>query len=252
MRMRTTGRLMVPLSLASLLVVGLDAQARRPQLTRAVPLEVICGPASSMTAPLETTKVIGGTERRKQLFGTGETILVNAGTSQGVRTGQHFFVRRLVQDRHTEATAELQPKSIHTAGWITIVETQADVSVATVEEACDGVQQGDYLEPLVLPEAAAAAASGVPDFTHPGQVILGDDRRQLGALGSLMVVDRGSDHSVRAGQRLTIFRTTVEGTGPVVSIGEAVIVSTQAESSLMRIQKSSEAIQVGDKIALHR
>ena len=54
MRMRTTGRLMVPLSLASLLVVGLDAQARRPQQTRAVPLEVICGPASTMTAPAET------------------------------------------------------------------------------------------------------------------------------------------------------------------------------------------------------
>lgn len=252
MRMRTTGGLMVPLSLASLLVVGLDAQARRPQQTRAIPLEVICGPASTMTAPVATMTVIGGTERRKQMFGAGETVLVNAGTSQGVRTGQQFFVRRVVKDRHAESTAEVQPKSIHTAGWITIVETQADVSVATVEEACDGVQEGDYLQPLVLPDAAAAVAEGVPDFAHPGQVILGDDRRQLGATGSLMVVDRGSDHGVRAGQRLTIFRTTVDGTGPVVSIGEAVIVSTQAESALMRIQKSSEAIQVGDKVALHR
>lgn len=252
MRIRTIGRLVAPVSLASLLIVGLDAQASRPQQTRAVPLEIICAPGSTLTPPVETMKVIGGTERRKQLFGTGETILVNAGTSGGIQTGQHFFVRRVVQDRHAEATADIQPRSIHTAGWVTIVEAEADVSVATIEEACDGVQEGDFLQPLALPEAGAAVAAGVPDFAHPGQVILGDDRRQLGASGSLMVVDRGSDHGVRAGQRVTVFRPTVAGTGPVVAIGEAVIVSTQAESSVMRIRTSREAIQVGDKIALHR
>ncbi len=252
MRIRTTGGLIAPLCLATLMVAGLDAQARRPQQTRHVSLEIICGPVSTLTAPVAPMKIIGGTERRKQMFGTGETILVNAGTAQGVRIGQHFFVRRVVQDRHTEATTEIQPKSIHTAGWISIVESQEHVSIATVEEACDGIEQGDYLEPLVLPEPDASPTEGVADFAHPGRIVLGDDRRQLGAAGSLMVVDRGSDHGVRAGQRLTIFRTTLDGTGPVVSIGEAVIVSTQAETSLMRIQLSREAIQVGDTIALHR
>jgi hypothetical protein len=252
MRMRTTGLLIVPVSLASFFVAGLGAQAKRPQQTRSIPLEIVCGPAATLVPPAATMKVIGGTERRKLMFGTGETILVNAGTAKGLRAGQHFFVRRVVQDRHAEPTAEIQPKSIHTAGWVTIVETQGDVSVANVEEACDGVQEGDYLEPLVLPDAAAVVPAGVPDFARPGQVILGDDRRQLGATGSLMVIDRGTDHGVSSGQRLTIFRTTVDGTGPVVTIGEAVVVSTQAESALMRIQKSREAIQVGDKIALHR
>jgi hypothetical protein len=252
MRIRTTGFLIVPASLAALFAGSLDAQVKRPLTTRSIPLEIVCGPASTLAAPDAAMKVIGGTERRKQMFGTGETILVNAGTGKGVRAGQHFFVRRLVQDRHAEATAEIQPKSIHTAGWVTIVETQADVSVANIEEACDGVQEGDYLEPLVLPEATAAVPEGVPDFARPGQVIMGDDRRQLGATGTLMVIDRGTDHGVRSGQRLTIFRSAVEGTGPVVTIGEAVVVSTQAESSLMRIQKSREAIQVGDKIAIHR
>ena len=252
MRMRTTGLLIVPVSLASLFVAGLAAQVKRPLQTRSIPLEIVCGPAATLVAPDAAIAVTGGTERRKKMFGPGETILINAGTGKGLRAGQHFFVRRVVQDRHAEQTAEIQPKSIHTAGWVTIVETQADVSVANVEEACDGVQEGDYLEPLVLPEPTAAVPEGVPDFTRPGQVILGDDRRQLGATGSLMVVDRGTDHGVRSGQRLSIFRSTGDGTGPVVTIGEAIVVSTQAESSLMRIQKSREAIQVGDKIAIYR
>jgi hypothetical protein len=231
---------------------GLGAQITRPPQTRATPLEIVCGPLATLTTPSQAMKVIGGTERVKTMFGKGETILINAGTAQGLRAGQHFYVRRLIEDRFAAHTADVRPRSVHTAGWVTIVETQTDVSVATIEEGCDGVLEGDYLEPLVLPETATGITTGVPDFARPGRVILGDDRRQLGAIGTTMVIDRGTDHGVRPGQRLTIFRDTVGGTGPVVTIGEGVIVSTQAESALMKIEKSREAIQVGDKIALHR
>jgi hypothetical protein len=255
MRMDTTGRCLLgllTLSATSALSAGLTAQVVRPSETRSTPMEIVCGPMATIVAPAQTVKVIGGTERVKTMFATGETILINAGTTQGIRAGQHFYVRRVIEDRFAANTADVRPKSLHTAGWVTIVETQSNVSVATIKEACDGVQEGDYLEPLVLPEPGAAVAAGVPDFARPGRVLLGDDRRQLGATGSMMVLDRGTDHGVRAGQRLTIFRDTVDGTGPVITIGDAIVVSTQAESSLMKIQHSREAIQVGDKVAIHR
>ena len=179
-------------------------------------------------------------------------MLVNAGTSQGLRTGQHFYIRRVVSDRFALRPVESQAVSVHTAGWLTIVETQADVSVATVGETCDGVAEGDYLEPLVLPPAAADLGTGEPDYARPGHVILGDDRRQLGTTDSLMVIDRGSDHGLRPGQRLTLFRETLDGRGPVMKIGDATVVSTQPETSLMRIGATREEIQVGDLVAVHR
>ncbi len=65
--------------------------------------------------------------------------------------------------------------------------------------------------------------------------MLGDERRQLGSEGSLMLIDRGSDHGLRPGQRLTLFRPSTEAGGSVVKIGEAVVASTQHETSVMRI-----------------
>jgi hypothetical protein len=67
-----------------------------------------------------------------------------------------------------------------------------------------------------------------------------------------MVIDRGTDHGVRPGQRLTLFRPAAEANGPVVTLGEAFVASSQPETSLIRIQKSREAIQVGDLVAIHR
>lgn len=251
MHTRTTGHLLLASLSAALLTTGLDAQ-QRPAQTRSIPLDVVCGPLATFEKPTHTLKVLGGTERVKRMFAAGETILVNGGSAQGVQAGQHFYVRRIIEDRFTSQSADVQPRSIHTAGWITIAETQANVSVATVVETCDPVQEGDYLEPMVLPDPAKTIEAGEPDFSRPGRILLGDDRRQLGATGSVMVFDRGSDHGVRAGQRLTIFRDTVEGTGPVISIGSAVIVAVRADSSLVRIEKAREAIHVGDKVAIHR
>lgn len=241
--------------LAACLVIGgvsVSAQAKRPLVTRGVALDLLCGVQASLVEPPQTVKVAGGAELRKALFSPGETIIVNAGTAQGLRAGQHFYARRVIRDRFVIGTAEARPHSIHTAGWVTIVETQADVSVARISEACDGIAEGDYLEPLVLPAAGVTAAPGEPDYARPARVILGDDRRQIGSEGSLMVIDRGSDHGLRVGQRLTLFRETMGGEGPVMKLGDAVVTSTQHETAVMRIGATREAIEVGALIAIHR
>jgi len=231
----------------------LGAQAQRPAETRAVPLDLICAPHASLSRPAQAMRIVGGIEPAKALFATGDIVLINAGADHGLRAGQQFFARRVIEDRFTVRTTDTSPLSIHTAGWLTLTEVRAGVSVATVSEACDGVIEGDYLEAFELPAVTAALPAGEPDYDRPARVVLADDRRQMGAGGgSLMVVDRGSDHGLKPGQRLTIFRHTVAGTGPVITIGDAYIASTRPDTSVMRIEKSREAIQVGDLIAIHR
>jgi hypothetical protein len=244
-------------SMFAILILGSGitaAQTARPAATRAVPVELVCGPQATLTAPVRTMRIVGsGSERAKSLFAPGDVVIINAGTDQGIKAGQQFFVRRVIEDRFTVRTTEKQPYSIHTAGWITVLEAKTDVATATVSEACDGIVEGDYLEPLVLPAPAPATLAGMPDFARPARVILADDHRQLGAGGgSLMVIDRGSDHGLRPGQRLTVFRRTQDAGSPIMWIGDAVVTSTQPETSLMKIGKSREAIQVGDLVAIHR
>jgi len=171
----------------------------------------------------------------------------------GVTVGQEYFVRRVVPDRFTEMRTDgVASLSIHTAGWVKIVDVQTDSAVAKVLHSCDAMEVGDYLEPFVMPALPASAAAGAPDFENPGRVILGDDRRQLGSAGALMVFDRGSDHGLRPGQRVTFFRPAANRGGPVLTIGEGTAMTVRAESTILRIDKSTDAISVGDLVAIHR
>jgi len=67
-----------------------------------------------------------------------------------------------------------------------------------------------------------------------------------------MLINRGSDHGVRAGQSLTIFRPTMNGTGPLQDVGVATVLAVRPQTSLMRIDSSRDAVYVGDLAALHR
>jgi hypothetical protein len=236
-----------------LLMTAATAGAQQaPPLAKDVPTDQRCGAEVALVVPASAMKIAGGHEPAKQLFSPGDAVVINAGSAQGVMPGQRFVVRRVIEDRFAHPTLGEATRSVHTAGWITVVEVQGDVAIAKITEACDGINQGDYLEPLVVPPPPADLIGGEPDFTHPARLVLGDERRQMGGAGSLLVMDRGTDHGVRVGQRLTLFRQTLDGKGPIAKIGDAVIVTTHPETSLIRIIASNDAVYVGDLVAIHR
>lgn len=216
--------------------------------------ELACGAQAVGAPPDMSIRVGAGRERGKSLFGPTDTLVIKAGTAQGVKVGQDYYVRRIVPDRFVAAAGDNVPRSsLHTAGWVRIEDAQADTAIATVIKACDAIEEGDYLELFVRPQVPAVpVAAGEPDFANPGHLVLGDERRQMGAAGDLMVVDRGSDHGLRTGQHLTIFRPTGGGSGPIARIAEATVVVVSSESSTIRIDKTSDAVNVGDLVAIHR
>ena len=216
--------------------------------------ELACGAKVADAPPDTSIRVSAGRERGKALFGPDEALVINAGTARGVKVGQDYYVRRVVADRFVRAAGDNVPRSsIHTAGWVRIEDAQTDSAIATVIKACDAIEEGDYLELFVKPTVPASAeAAGEPDFANPGHLVLGDERRQMAAAGDLMVLDRGSDHGLRAGQHLTIFRTTGNGTGPIARVAEATVLVVSPETSTIRIDKTSDAVNVGDLVAIHR
>ena len=68
----------------------------------------------------------------------------------------------------------------------------------------------------------------------------------------MMVIDRGIMQGVQRGQRLTIFRRSSGAAGVPVSIGDGVIIAVRADSATMRIDRATDAVMVGDLVALHR
>ena len=224
-----------------------------PQIARDHAAELACGARTTTEQPSMAIRIAQGREHGKGLFGSADPIIVRAGTAEGLRVGQEYFVRRVIKDRFIQADSDgTRPISIHTAGWVRIVQVGDDAAVATITRACDAMQEGDYLEAFVLPLIPLPAAASAADYTNPGHLVLGDDRRQMGAAGDMMVFNRGTDHGLRAGQRVTIFRHTASGTGPVIHIGEAVAMVVGSETTTLKIEKSTDAVYVGDLVAIHR
>jgi hypothetical protein len=67
-----------------------------------------------------------------------------------------------------------------------------------------------------------------------------------------MVIDRGSDHDLHVGQRLTLFhRKAARDAAPVV-VGEAVVVALRSDSATIRVESTSDVISLGDWAAPQR
>jgi hypothetical protein len=211
-----------------------------------------CAPSSPSVKPVSALTVGAGREMGKSLFGIGDAVVIRGGTAQGVKAGDEYYVRRVVDDRFTEQQPGVYRVSVHTAGAVQILEAQEDAAIATVTYACDGVMQGDFLERFERPAIPAADVGASPDYAHPARLILGAERRQSAAAGQFMVVDRGSDHGLRPGQQLTIFRRTLPEGGPVAMVGKATVFTVLSESSVVRIESSLDAVYVGDLVAIHR
>jgi hypothetical protein len=227
----------------------MDAQ---PPPAAALADAIGCAPISVTAPPAPVLRVSGGYVHGRIMFGPRDPLIVNAGSRQGLQKGQRYFVRRYVNDMFTPASLDFTPYSVHTAGWVTIVDVKDDLSVAEVTHACDGIVDGDYLEPYTEPLVPPATPAGEPDYEHPARIVMGDEKRQTAAPGMLMLINRGSDHGLRAGQALTIFRDTLQGAGPAMTVGEGTILSVRPQTALIRIDASHDAVYVGDMAAIHR
>jgi hypothetical protein len=238
------------LSVASPVLVAQSAP--RQPVVRDISRELSCGPEAVVLPPAPSIRVIASQEPGKRLFGPGETVIVSGGSAQGVRVGQEYFIKRVVTDQFAMPLSGFIPVSISTAARLRIVDVESDLAFGTIFDACDGVLDGDYLVPYVRPVVPVLEAAGEPDYANAGVIVLGNERRQIGGAGSMMVLDRGTDHGVRLGQRATVFRATLGGAGPVVRVGEASAVVVRQGTSVVRIESSRDAIYVGDRVALHK
>ena len=98
----------------------------------------------------------------------------------------------------------------------------------------------------------APDASGEPQFGDPAQVVFGELGRTTGTTHQLMVIDRGYAQGVVRGQRITLFRPALASGGPVVRIGDGVVVAVRPQSATIRIERANDAVEVGTLVAVHR
>ena len=214
-------------------------------------LASVCGPRQAPDYSLAIGHVVSHRDSDRQLLGPGDAVQIDAGEKQGLQTGQNLVVRRRFQTGDLLAPKKLATYGEQTAGLIQILETHPESSVALVVYACGELYAGDAVERYVPQPAFFAVTAGTPKFDDPARVALGEHDQHIATGGQMIVIDRGIMQSVQRGMRVTFYRRS-GGDGPIVTIGDGVVVAVRADSATVRIDRTTDAVSVGDLVALHR
>lgn len=214
-------------------------------------LASVCGPREAPEFSLAKGKIVSHRDDPgRQLLGPGDYLRIDAGEKEGFAVGENFVVRRRFQTGDRFAPKRDQKFGEQTAGLVQITEVQGSVSTAIVVYACGEIYAGDSIEPYVAQPASYAVPGGKPRFDDPAHIKLGEYDRSAASAGQMMVIDRGVMQNVQRGQLVTIFRQR-PGQSPL-TIGTGVIVSVRPDSATLRIDYTTDAISVGDLVALHK
>lgn len=269
--MRNPRTTLVAAAVAGCLMVASPAPAQgttpRPsvapeQLSPEV-LHLLCAPRAALEEPAGSVRIAGSQDTvTKGLYSRGDTLVLDGGTNKGLAVGQEYYVRRVVRSFGQTAPTLTNPAILRTLGWIQIQAVGPESSLASVVYVCDSLDRGDLLEPFSVPPTPPAPSSaGQIQYDKLGRVLFGDEGRGLGGGGSLMIIDRGSDHGIAAGDSFVVLRdkraasaqfTVPRGNEPLTEIGDAVAVIVRPDNTTIYILRARDAIMAGDLVAVRR
>ena len=234
-------------------VLGQRSPAIQSARTDAQVIGLACAPTAATSVPNSTLRVTGGQDSQVRLnFSQGEFVTVNAGTNQGLKVGQEFFVRRMLAPRGYTVTART-PATIQTVGWVRVYAVDEDMSLATITHNCDAMRVGDYLEALVLPTALKfGPTQGRPERVY-ARVIMGNERRSEFGAGDFVVVDSGSSKGVSTGTQFVIYRWKTKAPDNfLAAIGEGRAVEVTEATTTVMLTASRDSVMVGDLAAMRK
>jgi len=212
-----------------------------------------CAPRAARAKPEPVGLVEGSTEVKQNMYATGDTLVISGFAEGALQPGQQYYVRRTLPPHDRSDAAQTMWVNVHTAGWIRITSVTDGKALASVTYACDAIDPGDYLAPFAVPVVPTAMMDeSDPDFESPGQVLFGVDRRTNQGGGSYIVVDRGTDDGVRAGQHVVFFRRETGASGTRVVLGSGLVLESRPESATVLVQNATQPIYSGDAVAFRR
>jgi hypothetical protein len=232
-----------------------SVMAQSAPVLSASEVAVACSPSLTLVPerpPVHDLRVVGAQDTvPRSLFGMRDTVIVSGGTNGGVELNQQYAIRRAYTFGHA---GKGQLQTIHTTGWLRIVAVNDATSVALVEQVCDGVIAGDYLEPFVAPAPATGGAINTTadlDFSSLGRVLFGDEERRLAGPGDFVLLDSAAA-GIAPGTRVAVYRDLKTAGVPLVAVAEGVIVTVNNGTPLMRVTTTRDAVRSGDYVVPHK
>lgn len=197
--------------------------------------------------------VVGHSREEKGLLSQIDEVYVRFATERRVRVGDLYLLYRVEDEVEHPITGKDLGYKIRYLGVLRVTSTDTEENRAVILRSFEEIQRGDRVAPF------APVARTVPPVRNTrtafGNIVATFD--EVGMLGEYhyVVLDRGSDHGVMAGNR---FLVRLRGDGrikldkddlerfPYETYGEILVIETQPTTSLGTITYAVRELAVGD------
>lgn len=207
------------------------------------------------TQPIPFWGEILGSQEGAVNLAAGDTVYVKLNPSKKVKPGDWFVIGRQLEEVKHPLTKKNMGYLITVPGELIILEGEENIVTAKIRKSTQPILLDDkiFVPSQVPREETAIKTSKI----ITGQVMFSLDKAENITQREYIFIDRGSQDGVVVGNIFNIYRIgyfpdeaikNEEKRLPNYKIGEAVILSTQKESSTALVMNSSQAIYPGDRV----
>jgi hypothetical protein len=189
-------------------------------------------------------KIIGAArEDEKTMYSDGDVVYLNKGKNDGIETGQIFSILEISE--YLEGYGRLA----FGKGWARVEFTDDAMSVAVVENSCDGVRRGYYLVPFETREGMLGKDLGYDvlpveaDGATGHLVYLQGNLKQIGSY-QWALIDIGSEQGIQMGQQLILYRR-IRQDFPVQILGNCIVTDVKSRTSTIKVLSCQDTIHKG-------
>jgi hypothetical protein len=201
---------------------------------------------------------IAGRDLEGEIQGDGNVVFLNQGRNHGVRAGDEFAILRWTQPILHPATAEELGTMVRRMGRARVMIAHDNTSTALIEMSCEDIVEGDEL--VVWETIPVPMMSALPEFDRydptssggpTGQIVSARDGLEAIAEGHVIFTDLGRHTGVAPGDVLLLYRERGGGL-PRMNLGQAVVLTVEAETSTAKIMSSTRESGIGDWVEIWR
>jgi len=206
--------------------------------------------------------VSGGESSIQESYAVDEVIYINKGEDDGIRAGDIYSLRRIVNTVYTPKTYAKKKNFIGFAidqiGTAKVVAVQKTGATCIIMTACDPIMKDDFLvpyeqEPIPLITEQYPLDRFQPfNKEHAGIVIYSEDTVFNMGSGHIASINLGIEDDVAPGDIFILFRPNPHSDIknnqilPDIYLGQAVALKTFNSTTVIKITKCSSEVQVGN------
>jgi hypothetical protein len=191
----------------------------------------------------------------KNAYGERDILYLSKGSIAGVKPGDVYTMQHSTYDVRHPDTGKVIGKKVEITGWLRILLVTENSATAIVEQSCRDAHDGDYLTPFQRVSVPLIGPSVVPTRLDPptggvnGTIVDIQDDSIIAGEGHLLTINLGTDQGVAPGNMFTVYRVMYPSIPTSRNVvGELVVLSTRARTSIARVSYSSDALMPGDRI----